>query len=311
MATNSFSWSEEVAFSCPICLDVFSSPVSTPCGHNFCRTCITTLWDLQVQYKCPVCNELFHTRPEIRVNSFISEMAAEFTKSVRLKEPYVEPGEVPCDVCTGTQLKAVKSCLMCLTSYCHTHLEPHQRVAGLKRHQLVDPMDRLEDRIYALRRSLDQLEETLNAEMKKLHDVELEGLQRSEVNVTLDPDTANPQLIVSGDKKQVHDGEEWAELPDTPERFTLYPYVLAEQSFSSGRFYFEVQTKGKTKWEIGVARGRAAVRKLTGGSAGAPRFRLKEMRQKKRQTCCTLTNNVTKLSKKKETPNRLSPRLAG
>ncbi|KAK0138226.1 Zinc finger protein RFP [Merluccius polli] len=91
-------------------------------------------------------------------------------------------------------------------------------------------------------------------EMKKLHDVELKRLQQYEVDVTLDPDTANPQLVLSDDKKQVNDGEEWMDLPDNPERFTLYPYVLTEQSFSSGRFYFEVQAEGKPKWEIGVAR---------------------------------------------------------
>ncbi|CAL8393773.1 unnamed protein product [Boreogadus saida] len=141
------SWSEE-NFSCPICLDVFSSPVTTPCGHNFCRACITKFWDEQVQYKCPVCNEVFHTRPDVRVNTFISEVTAQFGMSVRVKEqPCVEPGEVPCDVCIGTQLKAVKSCLECFTSYCHTHLEPHRRVRGLKKHQLVEPMDRLEERM--------------------------------------------------------------------------------------------------------------------------------------------------------------------
>ncbi|CAL8283646.1 unnamed protein product, partial [Gadus morhua 'NCC'] len=32
-------------------------------------------------------------------------------------------------------------------SYCQTHLEPHQRVAVLKKHLLVEPMDRLEDRM--------------------------------------------------------------------------------------------------------------------------------------------------------------------
>ncbi|CAL8290612.1 unnamed protein product [Lota lota] len=139
------SWCEE-DFSCPICLDVFNSPVTTPCGHNFCRTCITRFWDDQVQYKCPVCNELFHTRPDLQVNTFISEMVHQFRSSVRVKvQPLVEP--VPCDVCTGTQLKAVKSCLVCFTSYCQTHLEPHQRVAVLKKHQLVEPMDRLEDRM--------------------------------------------------------------------------------------------------------------------------------------------------------------------
>ncbi|CAL8290636.1 unnamed protein product [Lota lota] len=139
------SWSED-NFSCSICLDVFNSPVSTPCGHNFCRTCITRFWD--VQYKCPVCNELFHTRPDLQVNTLISEMVDQFRSSVQVTEqPCVEPGEVPCDVCTGTQLKAVKSCLVCFISYCQTHLEPHQRVAGLKRHRLVEPMDRLEDRV--------------------------------------------------------------------------------------------------------------------------------------------------------------------
>ncbi|KAK0148115.1 Tripartite motif-containing protein 16 [Merluccius polli] len=147
MASANTSWSEE-NFSCSICLDVFNSPVTTPCGHNLCRTCITTFWDDKVQYKCPVCNELFHTKPDLRVNTFISEMVDQFRRSVRVKEqPCVKPGEVPCDVCTGTQLKAVKSCLVCFTSYCHTHLEPHQRVAGLQTHQLVEPMDRLEDRM--------------------------------------------------------------------------------------------------------------------------------------------------------------------
>ena len=147
MASAITSWSEE-NFSCSICLDVFNSPVTTPCGHNFCRTCITKFWDDQVQYKCPVCNELFHTRPDLRVNTLLSEMVDQFRRSVRVNEqPSVEPGEVPCDVCTGTQLKAVKSCLVCLISYCHTHLEPHQRVAGLQKHELVEPMDRLEDRM--------------------------------------------------------------------------------------------------------------------------------------------------------------------
>ncbi|KAK0145857.1 Tripartite motif-containing protein 47 [Merluccius polli] len=147
MASANTSWSEE-NFSCCICLDVFNRPVTTSCGHNFCRTCITTFWGDKVQYKCPVCNELFHTRPDLRVNIILSEMVDQFRQSVRVKEqPCVEPGEVRCDVCTGTQLKAVKSCLVCFMSYCHTHLEPHQRVARLKKHELVEPMDGLEDRM--------------------------------------------------------------------------------------------------------------------------------------------------------------------
>ncbi|XP_030225763.1 E3 ubiquitin-protein ligase TRIM39 [Gadus morhua] len=434
MASANTSWSEE-NFSCPICLDVFSSPVSTPCGHNFCGTCINKFWDEQVQCKCPICNQIFDTRPDPQVNIFVSEMADLFRTTVRVKElPCFEPAEVPCDVCTGTQLKAVKSCLMCFMSYCQTHLEPHQRVAVLKKHRLVEPMDRLEDRmckkhdrllelfceteqecvcllctvtdhkshpvvplkeeyevktallgkieaevqqiiqerklkikeikdkvefskkdadgviadvgqvftalmrrvekcrddfnqtvkerlkttekqaedlikeleqeiedltnrssevkqvshtedhlhllqtfrslkdppptrdwttvevrppsyVGTLRRSLDQLGKTLNMEMKKLRDAELKRVQQYEVDVTLDPDTAAPWLILSEDGKQVHFGGPVGNLPDNPKRFTCwFTCVLTRQSFSSGRFYFEVQVKEKTDWWLGVAR---------------------------------------------------------
>uniref|UniRef100_A0A3Q0RUH9 B30.2/SPRY domain-containing protein n=1 Tax=Amphilophus citrinellus TaxID=61819 RepID=A0A3Q0RUH9_AMPCI len=57
----------------------------------------------------------------------------------------------------------------------------------------------------------------------------------------------------SDDGKQVNHGDVWNNLPDNPERFTRYIAVLGTQSFSSGRFYFEVQVKGKTDWILGVA----------------------------------------------------------
>uniref|UniRef100_A0A8C5CRK9 Uncharacterized protein n=1 Tax=Gadus morhua TaxID=8049 RepID=A0A8C5CRK9_GADMO len=89
MACANTSWSEE-NLSCSICLDVFNSPVSTACGHNFCRTCITKFWDEQVQYKCPFCNKLFNTRPDLQVNTFLSELAAQIRTTVRVKEqPYL------------------------------------------------------------------------------------------------------------------------------------------------------------------------------------------------------------------------------
>ncbi|XP_030211494.1 zinc finger protein RFP [Gadus morhua] len=105
-----------------------------------------------------------------------------------------------------------------------------------------------------LRRSLDQLEETLNMEMKKLSDAELKRVQQYEVDVTLDPDTAYPRLTLSEDGKQAKIGSAAKELPDNPKRFTEYTYVLTRQSFSSGRFYFEVQVKDNNNWCLGVAR---------------------------------------------------------
>ncbi|XP_030580756.1 E3 ubiquitin-protein ligase TRIM21-like [Archocentrus centrarchus] len=430
----------EDQFLCSICLDVFTHPVSTPCGHNFCKTCITQHWDINQRSQCPMCKETFSTRPQLRVNTFISEMVAQFRREAQQKassssseQQAAKPGEVPCDVCTGTKLKALKSCLVCLTSYCQTHLEPHLTTKGLKRHQLVEPeenlegrmctkhdkplelfcktdqtcvcalcpvldhknhefvplreeyegkkaelgkteaeiqqmiqkrrlkiqqiresvkmskdaadreeaegvqvftalmesverglkelmkeikdkqeatekqaeglikdleqevselmkrsseveqLSRSEDHLHLLQsfsslkaapptkdwtevsihppsyegtvvRAVAQLEDTLRKDMKKLLEAELRRVQQYAVDVTLDPDTAHPDLILSDDGKQVHDSDVTKELPDNPERFSQCVNVLGKQSFSSGRFYFEVQVKGKTDWDLGVAR---------------------------------------------------------
>lgn len=154
MASSSSLLSED-QFLCPICLDVFSRPVSTPCGHNFCMSCLTTYWDDTSVCRCPLCKETFQRRPDLKVNTFISELALQF-KSLQATEVDIWSSEqqqascggvVLCDICTDTQQEAVKSCLECLTSYCDVHLEPHHRAAGLKRHTLVEPLARLEDRL--------------------------------------------------------------------------------------------------------------------------------------------------------------------
>ncbi|XP_026025357.1 E3 ubiquitin-protein ligase TRIM21-like [Astatotilapia calliptera] len=418
-ATNLLSDDELL---CPICPDVFTDPVTTPCGHNFCKKCITQHWDINFPCQCTVCKKAFPNRPQLRVNTLLSEMVAQ-------RREAQQKAEVPCDVCTGPRLKALKSCLVCLTSYCQTHLEPHLTATSLKRHQLIEPVENLESRmcrkhdkhlelfcktdqtcvcmlcsvldhkahevvplreeyegkkaelekteaeiqqmiqkrrlkiqeikesvkmrkdaadrqkaegvqvltalmesverrlkelikeiedkqeatekqaeglikdleqeiselmerrseVEQLSHSEDHLHllhsfsslkaalstkdwtevrvrppsyegtvgravETLRKDMKKLFEAaELKRVQQDAVDVTLDPDTANPYLILSDDGKQVNHGDVRKKLPDNPERFSQCVCVLAEQSFSSGRFYFEVQVKGKTDWDLGVS----------------------------------------------------------
>ncbi|XP_029961914.1 E3 ubiquitin-protein ligase TRIM47-like [Salarias fasciatus] len=429
----------EDQFLCSICLEVFTDPVSTPCGHNFCNQCITQHWNTKVICDCPLCNKLFRTRPELNVNTLLSEMVSQFRLEAELKasssseQQAAKPGEVPCDVCTGTKVKALKSCLVCLVSYCQTHLEPHLTVSGLKKHQLMEPVENLEgrmclkhhkplelfcqreqtcvcmmcsvlehrnhefvplseecegkkkelrkteaemqqmiqerrvkikeirecvkrskaaadrekaegvevftalkecverglkqlmermeeeeearekqaeglirdleeeicelmkrsseveqlflseDHLHLLQgfsslkaapptkdwtqvsvrpssyegtvvRAVAQLEETLSKEMKKLFEADLKRKQQFAVDVTLDPDTAHPELILSDDGKQVSCGDVRKNLQDNPERFDCCPCVLGKQSFSSGKIYFEVEVKGKTKWDFGVSK---------------------------------------------------------
>ncbi|KAK9525685.1 hypothetical protein VZT92_016370 [Zoarces viviparus] len=134
---------------CSICLNMFTEPVSTPCGHNYCKTCITGYWASSGQTQCPLCLKTFCGRPQLQDNTGFRDMVEHF-KDMRVREEdgiLVKPGEVSCDICLVPKLKAQKTCLRCLASYCQLHLEPHQRVATLKKHQLIDPVSNLEDRV--------------------------------------------------------------------------------------------------------------------------------------------------------------------
>ncbi|XP_014858721.1 PREDICTED: E3 ubiquitin-protein ligase TRIM39-like [Poecilia mexicana] len=442
MATAASILSKEQLL-CPICLDVFNQPVSTPCGHNFCRDCIQRYWQSTNLPQCPMCKHKLYKRPDLKVNTFISEVAAHFKDHGEMKyknrlgsmDKSGNEGEVACDVCVGKRVKAFKTCLDCLASFCQTHLELHHVLGTLKKHTLINPIMNMQDRLCkkhesllslfchtdqtyvcqvcveddhkahrmapiehesqdrrdqirsinmevkegihsrlqkmceigqavelskrntekevdesflvfnkllqivktvqaevaeailakqrrvesraseitldveqeinqlttrstdlellsqtnddlyllqsfpafstklpikdwseiwvesavyvgtvrrALRRAASQLEETVKAEVKRLCKVEFERVKAYAVDVTLDPDTAHPKLVLSENRKQVYHSDMAVNLPDNPARFYPCVSVLGKEGFCFRRFSYEVQVKGKTEWDIGV-----------------------------------------------------------
>ncbi|XP_044032074.1 protein NLRC3-like isoform X8 [Siniperca chuatsi] len=60
---------EEQPSCCALCQDVLKDPVSTSCGHWFCRRCITSYWDQSASSgdsSCPRCGKRSRTRPGLQ-----------------------------------------------------------------------------------------------------------------------------------------------------------------------------------------------------------------------------------------------------
>ncbi|XP_078244696.1 zinc finger protein RFP [Pogona vitticeps] len=103
-----------------------------------------------------------------------------------------------------------------------------------------------------------QMEETDNWTPSKVQRIKPGGLssgaQLQKANVTLDPDTAFPRLILSADCKSVRWGKKYQDLPKNPERFHLCPFVLGREGFSAGRHFWEVLVGSEEEWAVGVAK---------------------------------------------------------
>ncbi|XP_053093327.1 E3 ubiquitin-protein ligase TRIM39-like [Pangasianodon hypophthalmus] len=330
-AGESSSLSEE-QLQCSICLEVFTDPVTTVCGHSFCKSCLTQSWAKSLHYYCPFCKENFTKRPELKINITLREVADHFKKkmsqlgktqtevqqmiqerlkkiqeinhSVELskrntekeksdsvevfttlirsiersqaellkvmeekqkaaekqaeglvKELKQEINELKRRDTELEQLSHTDDHLHLLQIYLSLCSSPHTKNWTEIRINTEPNMDAVKTTLSQLQKTLNEkLSRTLNEKLKEMVSTELKRIQQYAVDVTLDPDTASPYLILSDDGKQVTHGNTWQNLPDTPKRFTNYAMVVAKQGFSSGRFYYEVQVSGKTDWDLGVVR---------------------------------------------------------
>ncbi|XP_069785643.1 tripartite motif-containing protein 16-like protein isoform X1 [Narcine bancroftii] len=204
MAASASSTLEE-QLTCSICLDLFRSPVTTSCGHNFCKDCLKHFWEMIHFHSCPQCRETFDPnlplQKNVALNGLVEKWKRDVAESQELEceteqegeveesnqagceekdvelepsegceqEPtcklqeeteqkannesvedeqsgnfVTDPDEVACDSCIDKKLKAAKSCLTCMVSYCDAHLRPHLENIAFKSHKLIGPMKDIE-----------------------------------------------------------------------------------------------------------------------------------------------------------------------
>ncbi|XP_056461939.1 E3 ubiquitin/ISG15 ligase TRIM25-like [Gadus chalcogrammus] len=167
----------EQELTCSICLDVFTDPVSTPCGHNFCQACIGGYWASSRVCSCPLCKRQFDERPLLNINRVFALIADKYkhsrygtplqkglptaaggheeqagTCAYAATNPFAPPDPgalVNCDICTGVKRAAVSSCLVCTAAYCDEHVQPHLTSAFYASHSLLDPQEALRGRTCA------------------------------------------------------------------------------------------------------------------------------------------------------------------
>lgn len=330
---STISFLPEKHFLCSLCRDIFTSPVTIPCGHSFCLSCLCQYWTRHQSKYCPHCRRLFSDRPDLSVNHILAEVSDNYRKTRPEKTPdeelvinvelmiqerlqKIERLKYALELQKNSYLREVRESQKVFSALVHAMEKNHKAVVdaieGRQREEekkVETLVKEIEQEIQTLkketpepdpqvpgnserggddteqvtvtivptmspsemkdwsrvtietdpcvgvtRRALADVMEKIKVDVNRLSKSELKRIEKYAVDVNLSAKTAHPFLSVSEDRKQVRHTDKLQELPDNPKRFDRVANVLAKESLSGGRCYWEVEVGEKIEWNLGVVR---------------------------------------------------------
>ncbi|XP_076000395.1 bloodthirsty-related gene family, member 2 [Genypterus blacodes] len=329
---STISLLSEKHFLCSLCGDVFTNPVSTPCGHSFCLSCLSHYWTRRPSRYCPHCKRVFSGRPDLSINCILADISDNYRKNRPQKPPEedlvidveqmiqerlqkINKLEKSLEFQKNSYLREVRESQKLFSALVEAMEKSHKAVVAAieerqkeEEKQVETLVKELEQEIQDLkkepnefelpifiiseqsedtkpinssvassvcpsemrdwskvtvetdpcigvtRRALSDVMDKIKFEVNRLSKSELKRIEKYTVDVNLSFKTAHPYLAISDDRKQVRHTNKLQEVPDNPRRFDRVANVLAKESFSSGRYYWEVNVGEKLEWNLGIVR---------------------------------------------------------
>ncbi|XP_075933417.1 E3 ubiquitin-protein ligase TRIM11 [Anarhichas minor] len=124
---------------CPVCQDFFTDPVTLPCGHGFCLTCIQAVWETEGSeegpFFCPECQVFLPSDLTLEINTSLQTKVKLFAAN---KPATTSSSAIHCDHCIETPSVAIRTCLTCDAALCQAHALLHQQRSALREHTVVE-----------------------------------------------------------------------------------------------------------------------------------------------------------------------------